>query len=143
MRYKKGAFFVVTTGPKTGSVIVIDKKEMIVGRDNSADIVLKEKLMSRNHIKIKSTDKQITVKDLGSTNGTYVNNKAIHKKSLKDGDEIQVGDLILKFFQEDLQSKGKIMVDDHQMKHMAIYGGLQKNVGIMPDLEWAGEDNFF
>lgn len=99
---KGGEFFVILHGPKTGEVIYINKPELTIGRDDKSDIVDKQDLVSRNHAKIVTEGEEVSVIDLDSTNGTLLNNKSIKTAVLKDGDEIQMGNLILQFFQEKL-----------------------------------------
>ena len=53
--------------------------------------------MSRNHSKIINTGKSIMLRDLGSTNGTYVNDELIDEYVLRDGDLIKIGRTIFKF----------------------------------------------
>ena len=47
--------------------------------------------VSRNHAKIINTGKSIILRDLGSTNGTYVNDELIDEYVLRDGDFIKIG----------------------------------------------------
>ena len=53
--------------------------------------------VSRNHAKIINTGKSIILRDLGSTNGTYVNDQLIDEYVLRDGDFIKIGRTIFKF----------------------------------------------
>src|SRR5574339_944788 len=52
---------------------------------------------SRNHAKIINTGKTIILRDMGSTNGTYVNDELIDEYVLRDGDFIKIGRTIFKF----------------------------------------------
>lgn len=71
-------------------------KEIVIGRSSDLDMVLVEDMVSRKHAKIVITDDQVTIQDLGSTNGTFVNGEKIKKARLKEGDRILVGTSILK-----------------------------------------------
>jgi len=74
---------------------------MILGRDLAADISIGETSISRRHTEFLITPNGITVKDLGSTNGTYVNDNKIESHVvLSDGDLIRTGSTILKFLKE-------------------------------------------
>ena len=53
--------------------------------------------MSRNHAKIINTGKSSCMRDLGSTNGTYVNDELIDEHVLRDGDLVKIGRTIFKF----------------------------------------------
>lgn len=59
-------------------------------------MVLVEDMVSRKHAKITTDDKNVTIQDLGSTNGTFVNGEKIRKVELKDGDRILIGTSIIK-----------------------------------------------
>ena len=65
--------------------------EIVIGRDEECHVVLDEDAASRVHAKILYTDYQPELLDLGSTNGTFLNGKPIHRAFLRHGDEIQVG----------------------------------------------------
>jgi pSer/pThr/pTyr-binding forkhead associated (FHA) protein len=62
-----------------------------IGRDKSNDIIIKEPKVSRNHAIITILDNQsYEVKDLGSTNGTYINGQRITKQIIHPGDKLKV-----------------------------------------------------
>ncbi|MDE9364397.1 DUF3662 and FHA domain-containing protein [Luteipulveratus sp. YIM 133132] len=67
----------------------------IIGRDDDADIILDDPGISRHHSEIRVTHDGphlvVTLKDLGSTNGTFVNGDPISSARLLDGDRITVG----------------------------------------------------
>lgn len=71
-------------------------KQLIIGRSSELDIVLVEDMVSRKHAKITLTAGKITIEDLGSTNGTFVNGEKVKTSRLKEGDRILVGTSILK-----------------------------------------------
>ena len=47
-------------------------REIIIGRSSDLDMVLVEDMVSRRHAKISSTDAEVYIQDMGSTNGTFV-----------------------------------------------------------------------
>ena len=59
-------------------------------------MVLVEDMVSRKHAKITTDEKVVSIQDLGSTNGTFVNGEKIRKVDLKDGDRILIGTSIIK-----------------------------------------------
>ena len=73
-----------------------DSGELVIGRSSELDMVLIEDMVSRKHAKITLAPGQITIADLGSTNGTFVNGEKIKKARLKEGDRILIGTSILK-----------------------------------------------
>jgi hypothetical protein len=63
-----------------------------VGRSSGCNIVLDDNLVSRRHAEIIVTDTTVSVRDLGSVNGVYINSRRINESmSVKDGDRIQIG----------------------------------------------------
>ncbi len=71
-------------------------REIIIGRSSDLDMVLVEDMVSRKHAKITTDDHVVTIQDLGSTNGTFVNGEKVRKAELKDGDRILIGTSIIK-----------------------------------------------
>ena len=67
----------------------------ILGRDDSADIILDDPGISRRHTELRVTTDGphfvSTIRDLGSTNGTFVNGERITSEHLEDGDRVTVG----------------------------------------------------
>src|SRR5439155_6059925 len=83
-------------------------REIIIGRSSELDMVLVEDMVSRKHAKITTDDKTVTIQDLGSTNGTFVNGEKVRKVELKDGDRILIGTSIIKL----------VFVDGELTSHM-------------------------
>lgn len=75
-------------------------KQLIIGRSSELDIVLVEDMVSRKHAKITLQNGKITIEDLGSTNGTFVNGEKVKSQRLKEGDRILVGTSILKLIKQ-------------------------------------------
>ena len=71
-------------------------------------MVLVEDMVSRKHAKITTDDHVVTIQDLGSTNGTFVNGEKVRKADLKDGDRILIGTSIIKI----------IFVDGENTSHL-------------------------
>ena len=63
----------VRTGPHEGMVFELDKETMILGRDETNDIVLPDAEVSRKHSRLTNSPQGYVLEDLGSTNGTFVN----------------------------------------------------------------------
>ena len=84
-----------------GEFPLTEQQEIIVGRSSDLDMVLVEDMVSRRHARIACTDAQITIEDLGSTNGTFVNGEKIKATTLKEGDRVLIGTSILKVVSTD------------------------------------------
>ena len=81
------------TGELTGQEISIDR-DMLVGRHQSADIVLQAAEISRKHAALLLKEQALWVQDLNSSNGTFVNDLRIERESLlKEGDIVQFASL--------------------------------------------------
>src|SRR4051812_11831281 len=78
-----------------------ESKEIVVGRSSDLDMVLVEDMVSRRHARIACSEQQITIEDLGSTNGTFVNGEKIKRATLKEGDRVLIGTSILKVISTD------------------------------------------
>lgn len=73
------------------------RKEATIGRASSNMIVLKEAKVSRQHATVTKKGEEYLVEDLNSSNGVFVNNERIKEYALSDGDEIRIGDFLMKF----------------------------------------------
>ena len=72
-------------------------EEVVLGREEDADIVIDDQRVSRKHCKIALTDGRYVLTDLGSSNGTFINGQKVTEKDLENGDKIQIGNTILQF----------------------------------------------
>jgi two-component system cell cycle response regulator len=93
----KEACLVVIYGLDLGKKYNLNRPQIVIGRSSKADIQIDQEAVSRNHCKIINTGKAILLRDMGSTNGTYINDELIDEYVLRDGDFIKVGRCIFKF----------------------------------------------
>jgi hypothetical protein len=82
---------VIESGPQTGLTYVLGDGETAAGRAAESDIYLEDVTVSRHHAVFKVDGEGLTVTDLGSTNGTYVNGRRHEIAALAPGDEIMLG----------------------------------------------------
>lgn len=68
-----------------------------IGTDPKCTVILNDKFMSSKHAEIKAENGVWVLKDSGSTNGTYVNNRRVERHELVDNDFIKFGSAMLKF----------------------------------------------
>ena len=69
------------------------KPEFVIGRARDCHLQLSDQFVSRHHCEliVDDRDQRVRVRDLGSQNGTYVNETAIEECQLQDGDCLRVG----------------------------------------------------
>jgi len=96
------ACLVVIYGPELGRRIPLAHSHFEIGRSSKSDLSIDQESISRHHARIAAVGGgAFTLMDLGSTNGTYVNDRAITEHRLSDGDQIKIGRSILKFMTGD------------------------------------------
>ncbi|MFT4196025.1 FHA domain-containing protein [Ottowia sp.] len=81
--------------------VQLTRDRSTIGRRPYNDIVIDNLAVSGEHAVIHLAGGQATLEDLGSTNGTYVNGKAIKKQALVHDDTVEVGKYKLKFLESD------------------------------------------
>jgi len=88
---------VVIYGSDLGRKYNLEASALVVGRSSKSDIQIDQESVSRAHSRILNSGRGIRIRDLGSTNGTYVNDELIDERTLADGDFIKIGRTIFKF----------------------------------------------
>lgn len=73
------------------------KKIWKIGKKNDNDIVVVDKTVSRNHVEIHATDDSFLLKDLNSTNGTFINEMKVKEAFLSPGDTIILGNAKMEY----------------------------------------------
>jgi diguanylate cyclase (GGDEF)-like protein len=91
------AYLVIIYGEDLGRRIALGETVIEAGRSTACGIPVDQESVSRHHARIWWTGSSYKVKDLGSTNGTYVNDALITEVDLNDGDQVKIGRTILKF----------------------------------------------
>ena len=81
-----------------------DKPSIIIGRHLDSDLVIENLSVSRHHAKIELVGNDYFLEDLGSANGTFMNEEKISRHKLKDHDEIVLGKVHI-FFIEDIKAE--------------------------------------
>ena len=80
--------------------VELTKERTTLGRRPYNDIVIDNLAVSGEHAVIHMADDGVEIEDVGSTNGTYVNAKAVTRQELRNGDIIEVGKYKIRFLQE-------------------------------------------
>ena len=74
---------------------------LTIGREDGCNVCLQDPKASRHHARIIVEGSVVEVEDLGSSNGTRLNGKAIRRRVLRFGDVIQIGTSLIAFVEED------------------------------------------
>ena len=88
---------VTVAGPTEGKVFELAKDRIALGRLPESDIMLSDPGASRRHAEIRQQNGEWMIADLGSTNGTMVNELTVGERPLHDGDRITIGRTVLEF----------------------------------------------
>jgi two-component system, cell cycle response regulator len=92
----------VLSGPSMGRAYALSKGKLLIGRGDDVDLQINDENVSRHHAKvIRLANDVYIIKDLGSKNGTFVNQVPVETHPLSEGDQVQIGDVSLKFAVED------------------------------------------
>lgn len=91
------AMVVVHRGANKGSRYLISEERTSIGRSPESEIFLDDVTVSRSHAVIERSGSAFELNDLGSLNGTYINNQSLKTSPLTSGDEIQIGKFHLIF----------------------------------------------
>ena len=87
----------VVEGPDAGrSFVIEDGKTLTIGRGAQSDTQLADGTVSRVHCAVELHKDMVTIKDLGSSSGTFVNGNKADQAEIKAGTVIQVGDSVLR-----------------------------------------------
>ena len=90
---------IVRAGSQAGTRFPITDGLTELGRHPASAISLDDITVSRRHAEIERTSQGYVVRDVGSLNGTYVNQERIEQAVLHHGDELQIGKFRLVFFE--------------------------------------------
>jgi predicted component of type VI protein secretion system len=91
----KLSLVVLTPGPSEGKVIPIQRAQFVIGRDPGCQLRPASPHISNRHCALLQRDAKVFLRDLGSTNGTLVNDRQIKgEMELLNGDQLRVGPLL-------------------------------------------------
>jgi len=93
----KNATLTIQNGCFAGLVIPLNKAKILLGRGVGCDICLDDSLVSDEHAAVSRKGGEYVLEDLNSRNGTSVNSEEIHRKRLRNGETISIGNFTLKF----------------------------------------------
>lgn len=87
---------VVVEGDQSGTAVSLDNGTVTIGRDAGSTVVLKDDYASNHHAEVTAARGGAQLRDLGSTNGTYVDGKKVTgTTTVSPGSRIQIGRTVL------------------------------------------------
>ncbi len=100
---KEKAVLLILSSEELGRTFIIDRDEITIGRDESCTLQLMDPEVSALHCRITvPAERTFILEDLGSTNGSYINKKAVKKATqLFYSDRLVLGKTVLRFFLEE------------------------------------------
>ncbi len=116
-----------------------------LGRHDTNDLQLVSRTVSNFHAEVLHEEGRLVLRDLGSTNGTYLNDEVIHEAQLQSGDRVRIGNHILDVQLE--QSNGGTEEQPCTRRHpnflevgvcgniISMRGGMQEAVKTLPAVE--------
>lgn len=91
---------VIAAGPQAGMRIELTNDVTTTGRHEASDLLLDDVSVSRHHaVFTRTSSGRVTLRDLNSLNGTYVNGKRVEETTLHSADEVQIGKFKLVFWE--------------------------------------------
>jgi pSer/pThr/pTyr-binding forkhead associated (FHA) protein len=118
MNEKKYPKLTIISSQNRGTVFVLKKKRYSCGRSELNDIVFDDSSVSSSHCELLKNDNSYIIRDVGSANGTIVNDVLIDERELKNNDIVNVGRM-------------ELLYDAEISEETSVLG---VNTGIDPDL---------
>jgi DNA-binding NtrC family response regulator len=87
----------VVKGPDRGEAIAIGDLPITLGSGAGCDVVLADPTISRRHLVVEPREEGVILRDVGSTNGSYVQGSRFHELTLGFGTEVTIGQTVLKY----------------------------------------------
>jgi ABC-type multidrug transport system ATPase subunit/pSer/pThr/pTyr-binding forkhead associated (FHA) protein len=110
--------------------VELTRAEMIIGRDPSVDLPISSPAVSRRHARLSREGDAYVLEDLGSSNGTFVNDqKLVGRRQLKSGDQIRLGQAVTLYY-----VAPKVESSDATVVRAApvVDAGMQTVIGVEP-----------
>jgi hypothetical protein len=90
------ARLVILNGHQQGAELELHAGRITLGRADDNDFSLPEGAVSNHHCELEVTDAGTQVKDLGSTNGTFIDGQPVEEAGLRDGQILTLGDVAMR-----------------------------------------------
>ncbi len=108
---KFAASLVIKKGHKKGAEYTITTGRTVIGRGTGADIIVDDPAVSRMHAAIEFSKSKFVLKDLGSSNGTFLGGKSIKETGLGHGDTFQIGSTVIEFVLADRPGESVYVIE--------------------------------
>jgi pSer/pThr/pTyr-binding forkhead associated (FHA) protein len=105
----------------------ITKERTTLGRRPYNDIVIDNLAVSGEHAVLTAAQSDVFIEDLNSTNGTYINGKAVKKQLLQNNDVVEIGKYRIKFLADEAEDYEKTMI-----LRPGAFGRVPGSVGTPP-----------
>jgi pSer/pThr/pTyr-binding forkhead associated (FHA) protein len=86
-----------TAGPGSPARHELSADMLVIGRGSAADLRIDSEDVSRTHAQLQRIDDEYTIEDLDSRNGVFLNGLQVHAAVLRDGDQLQLGDVVFTY----------------------------------------------
>jgi pSer/pThr/pTyr-binding forkhead associated (FHA) protein len=93
-RPRRAHLLELTKGTLAPARVELKGERLVLGRGDKADILVDSEEVSRQHAVFSRLDDEYQVEDLDSRNGVYLNGLKVQLAVLREGDEVQLGDLV-------------------------------------------------
>ncbi|HLK91702.1 MAG TPA: sigma 54-interacting transcriptional regulator [Polyangia bacterium] len=97
IRQSGGGRLLIVKGPDRGESIAIGKVSFTLGSGSGVDVPLSDPTISRRHLGVEPGPDGVTLRDLGSTNGSFVQGSRFNELTLGFGTEVTIGKTVLKY----------------------------------------------
>ena len=91
--------FLQIQGPGSPRKILLTKPRIVIGRSTEADVQIPSTMVSRQHIELLRIGHDLVCRDLESHNGLFLNGVQVYSVELREGDTLQIGDVIFVYHQ--------------------------------------------
>src|SRR5438045_1258071 len=95
------ASLVALSGPLRGETLPLTERELTVGREPTNRLHPGDLSLSRRHCLLAVDGDRVTITDLESLNGTFVNGSPIKQQVLEHGDQLKIGESVFLFLNSD------------------------------------------
>ena len=83
--------FAIVSGPEAGRTFELGASRIVIGRDDDRDVTIQDDRISRSHLALETRGDSVFAMDMGSSNGTFLNNELIVEREVREGDILMLG----------------------------------------------------